>query len=314
MSDEAVMSPVVPGAPARFVESLEAARIIEGYQRDYGVDVADYFTGLSSVSLYACPVTGYRFYHPFALAGREDLYAQLADRFDWYYADRPEHAIVARNIPPSDRVLEIGCGRGLFLKRLANRAVQGVGLEMNASAVELARAEGLNVRIQNVENHAAETAEPYDLVCAFHVLEHITDIHAFLTATLKLLRPGGRLALAVPNSDPYAYRFDRYFPLNAPPHHMGLWDRRSLQALVRVFPLKVEALYGIPMKVAEFDRYLAFSVIHNPAWIRKRDWLLWRLYQYCKKQSGDSWLTRQAAYLMTSAPVSRDLLIIFRRQ
>ncbi len=314
MSHAPVKSPVAPSATAQFVESLATERILERYQCDYGLDVADYFTGLASVSIYACPVTGYRFYYPFTLAGREDLYAQLAERFDWYYADRPEHAIVARRLAPSDRVIEIGCGRGLFLKRLAANGIRGIGLDTNANAIARARAEGLDVRVQSIEEHASEAAQAYDLLCAFHVLEHIAEARAFLLAALRLLRPGGRLALAVPNSAPYFYGFDRYFALNAPPHHMGLWDRRSLRALTRVFPLQLEALYDIPMEAEEFGHYLVFSLPHSPVWVRKRDWLLWRLYQRCQERADGAWLARRVAQLMTRAAIPRNLLAIFRRQ
>ncbi|OYT69785.1 MAG: hypothetical protein CFK52_12985 [Chloracidobacterium sp. CP2_5A] len=314
MSNEAVMSPVVPGAPARFVESLEAAPIIEGYQRDYGVDVADYFTGLSSVSVYACPVTGYRFYHPFTLAGREELYAQLS-RFEWYYVDRPEHALAERYIRPGNRVLEVGCGRGLFLKRLAARGIAATGLDLNAAEVAQCRADGLDVRLETVESHAAAHPQAYDVACAFHVIEHIVDVRAFLAAMLDCLRPGGRLALAVPCSDAYyVHCLGRHFPLNAPPHHMGLWDRQSLRALTKPFPLIVEALLGVaepePDLESHLERYMAFSALHHPQLARKRDWLLWRLYRQARTSSVRSWIGR----LLARSVPSLAVIVVYRRR
>ncbi|MCS7080216.1 MAG: class I SAM-dependent methyltransferase [Chloracidobacterium sp.] len=310
MSDGAVMSPVVPGVPARLVESLEAARLIESYQRDYGIDVADYFTGLSSVGIYACPVTGYRFYHPFTLAGREDLYAQLA-RFDWYYTDRPEHALADRYIRPGDKVLEIGCGQGLFLKRLAARGVRATGLDLNTTAVAQCRSDGLDARLETIESHAVTHHQAYDAVCAFHVFEHIVDVRGFLTATLDCLRPGGRLVLAVPNSDAYyAHRFGRHFALNAPPHHMGLWDKKSLKALANCFPLTVEALLGVAEPVSEWENYIVFSTLHSPLLARKRDWLLWRFYQRFPTGRVRSWIEK---ILVKSGP-NHNVIVIYRRR
>jgi hypothetical protein len=46
-SPQTVTSPVVPGAPAHFVEALDVTRLIERYRQDFGLDVADDFHGLS---------------------------------------------------------------------------------------------------------------------------------------------------------------------------------------------------------------------------------------------------------------------------
>ncbi|MFQ3580717.1 MAG: class I SAM-dependent methyltransferase [Chloracidobacterium sp.] len=311
MGSRQLTSPVVPGAPARCVEALDTSRLIESYQRDYGVDVADYFHGLPQVDIYACSVTGYRFYYPFTLAGREDLYAQLA-QFPWYYTDRPEHALAERHIRQSDRVLEIGCGRGFFLKRLAARQVAAVGLDLNRAAVAQCRADGLDVRLETVEAHVNAHAHSYDVVCAFHVLEHITNVHNFLSSTLTLLKPGGCLVIAVPNSDPYAYKFDLYFALNAPPHHMGLWNRQSLKALANVFPMTLRNTYTIPMEIGEYNRYLTFSLVNNSIFFRKRDWLLWNFYQSQQRQNSKQWLTKALAWFMTSLAIPRNLLVVFR--
>jgi len=308
-SPQTVSSPVVPGAPAHFVGALEASRLVERYQQDFGLDVAEYFHGLSHVDIYACARTGYRFYHPFTLAGREDLYAQLASRFSWYYTDRPEHAIAERYLRPSDRVLEIGCGAGFFLRRLAARRIAAVGLDLNRAAVAQCRAEGLDARLETIETHAAAHPQVYDAVCTFHVLEHVVDVHAFLTAAIACLRPGGRLIIAVPNSAPGVYGADPYFALNAPPHHMGLWEPASLRALARYFPLKVKAIQGTCLEAADWERYLIFSARHHPVLLRKHNWLLWKLHHRYAGSPAGHWIEK---WMLTTGPY-RELLVIFRR-
>jgi len=314
-SPQTVTSPVVPGAPAHFVDALEVPRLIERYRQYYGLDVADYFHGLSQVDIYACARTGYRFYHPFTLAGREDLYAQLASRFSWYYTDRPEHAIAERYLRPSDRVLEIGCGAGFFLRRLAARRIAAVGLDLNRAAVAQCRAEGLDARLETIETHAAAHPQVYDAVCTFHVLEHVVDVHAFLTAAIACLRPGGRLIIAVPNSAPGVYGADPYYAPNTPPHHMGLWEPASLRALTRYFPLKVKAVQGIPLEASawwqypKWEHYLNFSVQHHPVLLRKRNWLLWNLQ---RRYVGTLFGCFVEALMLATGPY-RELVVIFRR-
>ena len=313
-SPQTVTSPVVPGAPAHFVDALEVPRLIERYRQYYGLDVADYFHGLSQVDIYACARTGYRFYHPFTLAGREDLYAQLA-LMPGYYTDRPEHAIAERYLRPSDWVLEIGCGAGFFLRRLAARRIAAVGLDLNRAAVAQCRAEGLDARLETIETHAAAHPQAYDAVCTFHVLEHVVDVHAFLTAAIACLRPGGRLIIAVPNSAPGVYGADPYYAPNTPPHHMGLWEPASLRALTRYFPLKVKAVQGIPLEASawwqypKWEHYLNFSVQHHPVLLRKRNWLLWNLQ---RRYVGTLFGCFVEALMLATGPY-RELVVIFRR-
>ncbi|MGQ9898222.1 MAG: class I SAM-dependent methyltransferase [Acidobacteriota bacterium] len=302
-------SPVIPGAPTRFIESLDISYLVERYRQEVEIDVTDYFHGLSKVDIYACTVTGYRFYYPFTVVGREDLYTQLA-RFSWYYTDRPEHAIAERYLRPSDRVLEIGCGAGFFLRRLAARRIRAVGLDLNRSAVANCRDAGLDAHLETIEDHAAAHPQAYDAVCAFHILEHVVEVHRFLKAAIASLRPGGKLIIAVPNSAACIYGVCRYTILNAPPHHMGLWEPASLRALARGFPLQLKTLQGTEISVDKREDYLNFSLLNQPALIRKRDWILWRLH---RRQDGN-FVGRWAGKLMLTLWPKCELLAVFRRQ
>lgn len=77
----------------------------------------------------------------------------------------------------------------------------------------------------------------FDTVCAFQVLEHVYDVRGFMTDLSALVKPGGRLIIAVPNNEPYIRRFNPYNAWNCPPHHVGLWNRASLEAMGRLFGL-----------------------------------------------------------------------------
>lgn len=66
--------------------------------------------------------------------------------------------------------------------------------------------------------------------CTFQTLEHIFEVGSFFEALRRLLKTGGRLIVAVPNSEPYLERFNKYATFNTPPHHVGLWNRQSLKA------------------------------------------------------------------------------------
>lgn len=92
------------------------------------------------------PSNGYRFYYPFYLVGRESLYQQL-EKFDWNYkVQKWEYERAIEYIPKGSRVLDVGCGRGAFVKIAARSGLNAHGLELNSPAVKVARNESLSVR------------------------------------------------------------------------------------------------------------------------------------------------------------------------
>ena len=257
--------------------------LIANYQQQLGIDVSRYFASLESIQIYKCLDTGYRFYYPFNVDGDGAFYEAL-QKFDWYYMDwKWEHQITSEMIKPTDKVLEIGCARGGFLNRLKEMGMESTGLELNRSAAEAARARGLNVLDQSIQDHARENPQKYDLVCSFQVVEHIANIRSFMQASLDALRKGGTLVMSVPNN----YRGSPLLHdniLDMPPHHMGLWDNVSLANLQMVFPLHLEKLMFEP--VQKSHRGIYHSIVqekfaihlgltgkianHLMAWIQQR--------------------------------------------
>jgi 2-polyprenyl-3-methyl-5-hydroxy-6-metoxy-1,4-benzoquinol methylase len=97
-----------------------------------------------------------------------------------------------------ERVLDLGCGEGWLLRALAERAINGVGVDGDATLVEAARAAGSSpVHLANYEELAqaeVDIGSDYDLICANFALLH-QDIIPLLTAMNALLAPGGALVI-----------------------------------------------------------------------------------------------------------------------
>jgi SAM-dependent methyltransferase len=101
-------------------------------------------------------------------------------------------------------VLEVGCGTGLILERLAGAARRAEGIDLSPGMLEKARSRGLTVR------EASATALPYpdaefDLVVSFKVLAHVPDLALALREMARVCRPGGRVLAELYN--PWSLRF-----------------------------------------------------------------------------------------------------------
>lgn len=143
----------------------------------------------------------------------EDDYARLralrgeqVDRRGGRESDQAERAIYRAILDltitaPVGSLLDIGCGRGQILKLLATRANRAVGLDIDAEARELARAELL---LANVPNCSLRKGDMYrlpfddaefDTIVMDDVLGHADRPVPALAEARRVLKPGGRLLL-----------------------------------------------------------------------------------------------------------------------
>jgi SAM-dependent methyltransferase len=109
---------------------------------------------------------------------------------------------IERARPARGRFLDVGCGSGEVLAVARDRGWDAVGAEPVEQSAELARQRGLDVRTGLVQDVDIDE-RAWDVVAAFHVLEHITDGVAFLQLLARYARPGGLVVIEVPNFGGY---------------------------------------------------------------------------------------------------------------
>lgn len=145
---------------------------------------------------------------------------------------------------PGGSLLEVGSGSGMYLDLM--RALgweRVVGVDLSSAAVELART------LPGVEAYEGDlagaglAAASFDAASVAHTLEHLPDPVAALRELHRLLRPGARLAVVVPNGDSLLFRRlrERWYQLDAP-RHLVLFNRASLQEVLARGGFEVEAL------------------------------------------------------------------------
>ncbi len=166
------------------------------------------------------------------------------------------------------RVLENGCGVGMYVRRLAELGGTVTGLEF-----EFERCLEALKQSERIVNAAGEAlpfpAESFDLVLSHEVIEHVSDDRAAVVEMVRALKPGGRIVLFCPNRGyPFEthgiywrgeYRFGNIPLVNYLPRRWRDW----LAPHVRVYSARdLERLFaGLPVRVVE--RRVIFGAYDN---------------------------------------------------
>lgn len=250
--DSPVLSPLTQTADVLRVGKLLPAELIQAWKQNFGIDIAARLEGITAIDIYRCKKTDLVFFWPPDLEGDENLYQQLS-LHDWYYMENKwEYDRAIEDFARCKRILEIGCGTGEFLVKLKKKGLEAEGLETNRQAAEVARAKGLTVFSQGMDQLNPE--DPYDGVCFFQTLEHAADTHGFLNSALRLLKKGGTLAVSVPNHGAFL-KDAKNSLLEQPPHHLTQWCESSLKSLTEIFPLGLNRILCEPLAVYHVEWY-----------------------------------------------------------
>jgi 2-polyprenyl-3-methyl-5-hydroxy-6-metoxy-1,4-benzoquinol methylase len=98
-------------------------------------------------------------------------------------------------------VLDIGCGRGIFLELLSTAGIQAVGIDHSTEALAACERKGLTVQREEASTYLKQNLGTFGGIFCSHVIEHMGygDATNFLELCHGALRPGGVLLLVTPN-------------------------------------------------------------------------------------------------------------------
>lgn len=106
--------------------------------------------------------------------------------------------ILSKHIPSGGSVLDVGCSIGLFMELAQNSGFVCVGLEPEPVSRQYALGRGLDVR-PFLLSDAGFSADEFDSVALFGVVEHLSNPRQVLADVWKVLKPGGVVMAEVPN-------------------------------------------------------------------------------------------------------------------
>lgn len=131
------------------------------------------------------------------------------------------------------RVLDVGCGEGLFLEAMQHLGWEVAGCELGPPAAARARRRlGRPVHEGPFET-MPRPERPWDVVMVWHVLEHVEDPVAVLSRLVDDLSPDGLLVIGIPNAESWQARLAGadWFHLD-PPRHLFHFGRRHLEGML----------------------------------------------------------------------------------
>jgi 2-polyprenyl-3-methyl-5-hydroxy-6-metoxy-1,4-benzoquinol methylase len=151
---------------------------------------------------------------------------------------------------PKGLLIDVGCGNGEKLKLAAQLGWQTLGMEMDASAVQAAQAQGLNV-LQGGYEQLEQYPGQADCVVCSHVLEHVHEPVRLLRLLLAALRPNGVLLLSAPNASSFLRRHygDNWRGLEAP-RHLAIPDAAWLVSWLHAQGFECTQVLSYPLETA----------------------------------------------------------------
>lgn len=154
------------------------------------------------------------------------------------------------------KILENGCGIGLYMEHLQPFGGQIFGLEYDFERAQLASARAPHILCAASE-YLPYPASTFDLILSHEVLEHVQDDALAAREMARVLKPGGRIVIFVPNR---GYPFEthgiywrgKYYFGNIPlvnylprrwrnqlAPHVRVYTHRDLERLFAPLPLRV---------------------------------------------------------------------------
>jgi len=142
---------------------------------------------------------------------------------------------IATNGLEAGKLLDIGCGVGDFIHVAEAKGWNCQGVEPSEEAKEIARK---RIKANIINSEAMETIPDatFDVVTMWHVLEHVDDLRWQVEQLQRLIKPNGRIVIAVPNYNSYdGQYYKEHWAAYDVPRHLNHFNKKTI---VKIFKTK----------------------------------------------------------------------------
>lgn len=148
------------------------------------------------------------------------------------------------------KLLDIGCGVGDFIHTAEKNGWKCIGVEPSEEAKTIAR-KRIRANIITSEELEQIPEASFDLITMWHVLEHVDNLKWQIEQLQRLIKPQGRIMIAVPNYKSYDAQF-----------YKELW-----------------AAYDVPRHLCHFDKNTLTKIFKSKGLeLKKTEKLIWDAY------------------------------------
>ena len=146
--------------------------------------------------------------------------------------------------------LDIGCGTGDVLKAAQDNGWTITGIEPNEKARIIANSK-TNNNVFDISELNKLPDHSFDVISLWHVLEHLPDLEEHVSLFKRLLKPNGKLIIAVPNHKSYdADYYKEYWAAYDVPRHLWHFSQNSIKLLFSKFGMTI--VKTLPMQFDSF--------------------------------------------------------------
>ena len=150
----------------------------------------------------------------------------------------------------SKNLLDFGCGTGDFLQTAFKANWTVFGIEPNQNARDIANKK-TNNSVFEIEQLNKFSAHSFDVITLWHVFEHLPNLGYHISVFKKLLKPNGRLVIAVPNFKCYdAAYYKSYWAAYDVPRHFWHFSQDSIKNIFSKVDMEIQDM--LPMKFDAF--------------------------------------------------------------
>lgn len=228
--------------------------------------------------LYRCRACTHCFSDPESVEP-EEYGPEYFDRHHARWFANPNLALfasIARQIPQQASVLDVGCGRGHFLRYLRDHRP-----DLRLSGVDLSpNPPDERIRYYQGDFLATTFDDAFDAVVSLAVIEHVVDVRGFVARLKALARPGGLVTVMTLNESSLLYglartgqrvgvplAFDRLYSR----HHVHHFTRGSLRRLLEGagFQVRSERTHNAPLAAIDIpvSNPVADAVLRSGMWM-----------------------------------------------
>jgi len=149
--------------------------------------------------------------------------------------------------PKQAALLDVGAGTGFFLRAAKNKGWTVTGIEPNSAARNLANSKAPNT-VFDSDALGQLPLNSFDVITLWHVLEHLPNLDEDIETLQKLLKPHGRIVVAVPNFKSFdALYFKDYWAAYDVPRHLWHFSQQSISKVFSEVHIKLESTHPLQM-------------------------------------------------------------------